>query len=70
MQGGGPMERMRRYLQYSHANGLPQGRVLRVVSEDGGEMSLGQVTRGPFDPSVWKAPEGYRKQQMPMMRQR
>jgi hypothetical protein len=64
-----PMEGFSEYEALARAQGLPDGRVIRVVdAESGTQMTLQEVIPGPFDASMFEAPAGYQKQQMPMMR--
>ncbi len=65
--GGSPLAKLRESMRYARANGLPQGAVVRVAGKDGATMTLEGVQPGPFDPSLWQAPAGYSKQQMPGM---
>lgn len=67
MQGGSPLASMEKALGVAHAQGLPPGRVVRVQGTSGSTITLQNVQPGPIDPSAWQPPEGYRKQQMPMM---
>lgn len=63
-----PMQRLREYTFYARAQGLPEGRVIRVVDgESGTVITVGDVDKGPFAADTWSAPAGYTKQQMPMM---
>jgi len=63
-----PMGRLRDTMAYAKAQGLPEGRVVRVVNEtENVTITLGEVTHGPFGAETWAAPAGYTKQQMPMM---
>lgn len=64
-----PMARFNEYEALARAQGLPDGRVIRVVDPNSGtQMTLREVIPGPFDSSMFQAPDGYQKQQMPMMR--
>lgn len=64
-----PMASFNEYQSLARAQGLPDGRVIRVVDPNSGtQMTLQEVIPGPFDDSMFSAPEGYQKQQMPMMR--
>lgn len=71
MMGGGPGGRnpaagMAKYMQLARAQGLPDGRVLRMDSADGVSMVIDSWEHGPF--GNWKeAPANYREQKMPMM---
>lgn len=63
-----PMQRLRDYAFYARAQGLPEGRVIRVVDgETGTVITVNGVEMGPFAADTWGAPAGYAKQQMPMM---
>lgn len=64
-----PMASFSEYEALARAQGLPDGRVIRVVDANSGTvMTLREVIPGPFDASMFQAPAGYQKQQMPMMR--
>lgn len=63
--GGGPAGKMQRYMQYARAQGLPDGKVLRMTTEDGANFEVTGWVRGPFDADFWNAPDGYEKQTMP-----
>ena len=64
-----PMESFTEYQALARAQGLPDGRVIRVVDPNSGtQMTLQEVIEGPFDASMFQAPDGYQKQEMPMMR--
>lgn len=69
MGGNSPAGMLQQYEKYAQAQGLPAGRVIRVVSGDGGSMTLASLVEGAIADDVWKAPAGYKKQQMPMMPQ-
>ncbi len=75
MMGGGPGGRnplagMAEYLKLARARGLPDGRVLRMDSEDGVSMVVNDWEYGPFEGNWKEAPTGYTEQQMPRMMQR
>lgn len=69
--GGNPTDALQEYTFLARAQGLPEGRVIRLATaEAGGQVvTLMGVEHGPFGPETWVAPAGYTKQQMPMMRQ-
>ncbi len=67
-RGDNPMQKMRTMMQVARAQGLPDGKVIRVVAE-GSSMTLSEVTTGPLG-DVWNAPDGFQKQSMPRMGQR
>lgn len=66
--GGNPLQNMQKMMQLARAQGMPAGKVIRVMTDDG-SMTLGDVVAGPLG-DVWSAPSTYTKQAMPMMRQR
>jgi len=73
MMGGGagasgPAGDMQRYMQYARAQGLPDGRVLRLNTEDGANFEVTGWHQGPFGATFWDAPDGYQKQTMPSFR--
>jgi hypothetical protein len=64
-----PMERFAEYRALAQAQGLPAGKVIRVIDPDSGsQITLKETFDGPFEGALFQAPEGYTKQQMPMMR--
>lgn len=68
--GGNPTAALSEYMDMAHAQGLPDGRVIRIVNSKDGDtttVTLQSVEQGPIDASRFAAPAGYKKQQMPMM---
>lgn len=65
MQQSGGMMQMNQFMGLARAQGLPDGAVVRIVNEEGGGITLGEVVGGPFPDSTWTAPDGYTKQSMP-----
>jgi hypothetical protein len=67
MMGGGdtPTSDFRRYMALARAQGLPDGKVLRMDSLDGVRMTMTGYESGPFGDDTWEAPAGYQKQAMP-----
>lgn len=65
MRGGNPAGNIRGYMQLARAQGLPNGKVLRMTTEDGQSFEVTGWQRGPFAADFWDAPEGYQKQMMP-----
>ena len=63
--GGGAAGKFRRYMQYARAQGLPDGRVLRMTADDGANFEVTGWRKGPFGADFWEAPDGYQKQEMP-----
>lgn len=69
-RGDSPADALRDYMGLARAQGLPAGRVIRVVNTDNGDsvtITLQSVQHGPFGADVFAAPSDYTKQQMPMM---
>lgn len=56
---------MRRYMQLARAQGMPEGKVLRMDTADGTHFTVTGWDEGPFGPETWVAPPGYQKQAMP-----
>jgi len=65
MGGGNPAGNLQQYMQYAQAQGLPDGKVLRMTTEEGMNFEVTGWEWGPFDADFWDAPEGYQKQTMP-----
>jgi hypothetical protein len=65
MRGRNPAGNMQRYMQYARAQGLPDGKVLRMTTEDGANFEVTGWVWGPFGADFWEAPDGYQKQTMP-----
>lgn len=68
--GDNPADTLQNYMSMARAQGLPEGRVIRVVNSAEGTtttITLQSTETGPFDASKFAAPAGYTKQQMPMM---
>ena len=68
MMGGGdnnPASDFRRYMALARAQGMPEGKVLRMDSLDGVSMTMTGYESGPFGEDTWTAPAGYSKQAMP-----
>jgi len=73
MMGGGPggrspVARLEHYMEYARAQGIPEGKVLRMTSEDGMRFEVTGWNAGPFGADTWEAPAGYQKQAMPLPR--
>ncbi len=65
MRGGNPAGNIRGYMQLARAQGLPNGKVLRMTTEDGQSFEVTGWQRGPFAADFWDAPDDYQKQTMP-----
>lgn len=65
MRGGNPAGNIRGYMQLARAQGLPNGKVLRMTTEDGQSFEVTGWEWGPFAADFWDAPDGYQKQTMP-----
>jgi len=65
MGGGNATGNMQRYMRFARAQGLPDGKVLRMTTEDGANFEVTGWKRGPFSADFWDAPAGYQKQTMP-----
>lgn len=70
MMGGGPggqnpAAQMRQYMQYARAQGLPEGRVLRMVSDDGTRFEVTGWDMGPFGADTWESPYECQQMQIP-----
>ena len=65
--GGGGPQQFRRLRKLAEAQGLPDGRVVRIVSTDdgGGVITLASVETGPLPGDTFEAPAEYEKMQMP-----
>ena len=71
MAGGG-MSGAQQILQYqalAQAQGLPDGRVVRIQSQgsDAATLTLASVEPGPLPVGTFDAPDGYGQMQMPMI---
>lgn len=63
-----PMQRLQEYAFYARAQGLPEGRVIRVLDGKSGTIiTVTGIEMGPFAPETWAPPAEYTRQQMPMM---
>lgn len=66
-EGDNPMD-MRRYFEYAQAQGMPDGRVVRIVNDNENvTITLQNVEQGPFPASAFEPPADYEEQEMPMM---
>ncbi len=65
MGGNNPSDELQRYIQLARAQGMPDGKVLRMTVEDGASFEVTGWTWGPFGDDFWEAPAGYNKQAMP-----
>jgi len=66
--GGGGPQQFRRLRMLAEAQGLPDGRVVRIVSTDdngGGVITLANVETGPLPGDTFEAPAEYELMQMP-----
>lgn len=66
--GGGGPQQFRRLRALAEAQGLPDGRVVRIVSTDengGGTITLANVEVGPLPGDTWVPPAEYEPRQMP-----
>lgn len=67
-RGDSPAQALEDYTTLARVQGLPSGRVIRVVNpEENTTITLQSAEAGPFGAETWSAPEGYTKQQMPGM---
>jgi hypothetical protein len=67
MMGGGnnPAGNMQQYMQMARAQGMPDGKVLRMDTVDGTHFTVTGWEMGPFGAETWEPPAGYQKQAMP-----
>ncbi len=65
MGGGNPAGNLQQYMQYARAQGMPDGKVLRMTTEEGASFEVTGWEWGPFGDDFWNAPDGYEKQTMP-----
>ena len=70
MMGGGSQSQLQKYRNMAAAQGLPGGRVVRIVSHDGDNtttITLMGIEPGPFPADTFQPPSGYQQMQMPQM---
>jgi hypothetical protein len=68
MGGGGMSLNFLQFQTVAQAQGLPEGRVVRIVSDDGNgttTITLADVQPGPLPGSTFEPPTGYTQMQMP-----
>ena len=68
MAGGGMSLNFLQFQTVAQAQGLPEGRVVRIVSDDGDgttTITLADVQPGPLPGSTFEPPTGYTQMQMP-----
>jgi len=67
--GGGGPQQFQRLRRLAEAQGLPDGRVVRIVSTDngGGVITLASVETGPLPGDTFEAPAEYELTQMPVI---
>ena len=66
--GGGGSQQFLQYRALAEAQGLPDGRVVRIVSsadDGGGTITLMSVETGPLPTGTFEPPAGYEQMQMP-----
>ncbi|NKB87112.1 MAG: hypothetical protein GKS06_02685 [Acidobacteria bacterium] len=65
MSGDNPAGDMQQYMAIAQAQGMPDGKILRMDSADGTRITMTGWEGGPFPEDTWAAPSSYQKQAMP-----